>query len=321
MTHELTTSTYPVRRWELGEVTVTQVTEEPIELGLLDGLIPGATFDAVKSIDWLYPEYANEKGQLLWNIHTYVLQVGDSVIIVDTGVGNGKSIPVQPLWSNWDTDFLERLTAAGFPPESVDLVLCTHLHVDHVGWNTTFVDGAWRPTFPNSVHVFVRSEYEYYSGLAASKARPGESEIDGVLREQARFLMEQSIKPLEEAGMVRLVDSGMEVAPGVSYVPTPGHTPAHHSVSVRSGDEAAFITGDFIHHPVQIARPDWSSAPDYDGSASARNRQQFLESCAGSSTRVFGTHFTGSSVGTITRDGDGFRFVPLSNENHKEATA
>jgi glyoxylase-like metal-dependent hydrolase (beta-lactamase superfamily II) len=319
VTQKVATSPYPVRRWGLGEITVTQVTEEPIELGLLDGLIPDATFEAVKGITWLYPDYANDEGQLLWNIHTYVLEVGDSVIIVDTGVGNGKAVPVQPLWSDWNTEFLERLTAAGFPPESVDLVLCTHLHVDHVGWNTTFVEGAWRPTFPNAVHAFVRAEYEYYSGVARSQAYPGESEIDALLREQARFLMEQSIRPLEEAGVVRLVDSGEEVAPGISYVPTPGHTPAHHSVSVRSGDEAAFITGDFIHHPVQIARPAWSSAPDYDGSASARNRQEFLESCAETGTRVFGTHFTGSSVGTITRDGDGFRFVSLSNE--KETTA
>ncbi|MGV9796841.1 MBL fold metallo-hydrolase [Mycobacterium sp. NPDC003449] len=309
----------PVRRWMVGDVKVTQVTEAPVETGLLDGLIADATSDAVKQIPWLYPDYANAEGQLTWNLHSYVLEVGGTRILVDTGVGNQKTNLLLPAWSDWDTDFLSRLAAAGHHPERIDIVLCTHMHLDHIGWNTTLVGGVWKPTFPRAVHLVVGDEFDYHSGVCATSCHtpPREGNDDRKVRarrEQTRRGFEQSVWPLLEAGMIEFVASGHEVADGIRYVPTLGHTPAHHSVAIASRGECALITGDFIHHPVQIARTEWSSAGDFDKPASARNRRTFLESCAGTKAIVFGTHFTGSSAGTVVRDGDSFRLVTLDGE-------
>jgi glyoxylase-like metal-dependent hydrolase (beta-lactamase superfamily II) len=304
------TDDLPLRRWTLGSVEVTQVSEAVIEVGLLDELILGAEFDEVMKIRWLYPDYANASGQTLWNHHVYVLDVGDQRIMVDTGVGNHKDVPIEPTWGGWETDFFERLESAGILATDIDIVLCTHMHVDHVGWNTRLVDGAWLPTFPNAAHIFARSEFEFHSGVSKRQPHEGESETDVVFREQARLVMEQSIEPLARAGMIKLVEPGEEVAPGVRYIATHGHTPGHCSVAVESDGRTAVITGDFIHHPLQIARPGWSSRNDHDVVASARLRQEFLESCVSSNTVVFGTHFAGTSVGTIAAEEDGFRLVP-----------
>ncbi|MDV3128451.1 MBL fold metallo-hydrolase [Mycobacterium sp. 21AC1] len=309
----------PVRRWNVGETQITQVTEAPVEVGLLDGLIAQATPDAVKQIPWLYPHYANADGQLTWNLHCYVIEVRETRILVDTGVGNHKTNLRLPNWSGWNTDFLSRLTAAGHPPECIDIVLCTHMHLDHLGWNTTLVDGVWTPTFPNATHLFVRDEFDYHAGICATvnsalAALDGELEPDAIRRRQLRLGFDQSVWPLREAGMIDLVPSGYEVAEGIHYVPSPGHTPAHHSVRVASRGESAFITGDFIHHPVQIARTQWSSQSDFDPTLAARHRRSFLESCSETATVVFGSHFTGSSAGTVIRDGGSFRLEALEGE-------
>lgn len=310
----------PVRRWNVGDVRITQVTEAPVEIGLLDGLIPQATPDAVKQIPWLHPHYANADGQLTWNLHSYVLEVGSTRILVDTGVGNHKSNLRLPAWSGWNTDFLSRLTAAGHPPEFIDIVLCTHMHLDHLGWNTTLVDGVWTPTFPRATHLFVREEFDYHAGICATidslpSTPDNELEPDAIRRRQIRLGFDESVWPLRKAGMIELVPSGYEVADGIRYVLSPGHTPAHHSVLIASRGESAYITGDFIHHPVQIARTQWSSQGDFDPSLSARYRRSFLESWANTTTVVFGSHFTGSSAGTVIRDGDSFRLVVVEGES------
>lgn len=318
-----------MRTWRVGEFTVTEVQEFPVAVGLLDGLIAEATPEVVQGIDWMIPDYANEAGQTLWDVHSYVVDTGEQVILVDAGCGNGKSYPMQPSWSGLDTAFLARLEEAGYGRGDIDIVLCTHLHLDHVGWcSMQDEDGRWVPTFPNARLVLVREEYERHLGLMIESvdehAAPEPSAVvdddaDRIARafladatslsEQTKLIQRESFQPVIDAGRLHLVPANAEIVPGVRYESTPGHTSAHHSVRLESDGASAFITGDFIHHPIQIARPEWSSQGDWDGEASARNRRAFFESCAGTDLLVLGTHFTGPGAGYIVEDGTEFRLV------------
>lgn len=315
-----------MRTWNVGKFTVSEVPELPIEVGLLDGLIAEATPEAVKGIDWLSPGYANEAGQTLWDIHIYVVDTGDQVIMVDPGCGNGKSYPTQPIWSGLDTPFLERLREAGYERDDIDVILCTHLHLDHIGWCTMQdAEGRWVPTFPNARLVVVRDEWERHMAQIIPTAVVDVADPDPAaavdlierafltdeanLSEQTRLIQQETFQPIIDAGKLELVPSNAEIAPGIRYESTPGHTSAHHSVRLESGDEFAFITGDFIHHPIQIARPEWSSRGDWNLEVSGRNRRAFYESCAGTDLLVLGTHFNDPSAGYIVEDGEGFRLV------------
>lgn len=315
-----------MKTWQVGRFTVTAVQEFPIAVGLLDGLIAQATPEVVRGIDWMRPDFATESGQTLWDVHSYVVDTGEQVILVDAGCGNGKNYPMQPSWTGLQTPFLERLDEAGYGREDIDMVLLTHLHLDHVGWcSMRDADGVWVPTFPNARLVLVRDEYERHLAQiiedenGAAGASGDDAEADPIARafladetslsDQTRFIQEESFQPVIDAGLLELVPSGAEVVPGVRYESTPGHTSAHHSVRLESDGESAFVTGDFIHHPVQIAHPDWSSQGDWDAGVSARNRRAFCKSSAGTDLLVLGTHFTGPGAGYIVEDADGFRLV------------
>ncbi|MGP3534211.1 MBL fold metallo-hydrolase [Microbacterium sp. RD1] len=300
--------------WRVGAFTVTEVQEIPIAVGLLDGLIAQATPDVVLATDWMRPHYATETGQTVWDIHAFVIDDGANVVLVDPGCGNGKSLPLQPSWSDLDTPFLQRLEDAGYQREDVDLILLTHLHLDHIGWCTTKdADGRWVPTFPNARLVIVLEEYEHH---LEQRDAPDDHTHDIVfegsdpsLSRQLKLVWAETIQPMIDAGRVDFVSRNAEVLPGVSYQSTAGHTLGHHSIRIESEGESAFITGDFIHHPMQIAHPDWSSRNDWNVEESARSRRAFFEAAAGTDLLVLGTHFAGRSAGYIVPDGDGYRLV------------
>src|SRR6185436_17761868 len=199
---------------------------------------------------WLAPHFADENGRLKMSVHALVVETPSRRIIVDTCIGNDKQRSI-PTWSNLQTSFLADLAAAGFARESIDTVLCTHLHVDHVGWNTMLVDGAWKPTFPNARYLIGKTEFDYWKAEEAN-ADPALSPFN------------DSVKPVWEAGLVDLVETNHRVCDEVSLEPTVGHTPGHVSIRIRSKGEEALITGDFLHHPCQMARPDWTSSADFD---------------------------------------------------------
>lgn len=315
--------------WNVGRFKVTEVQEFVIELGLMDGLIPQATPEVVRDIGWVHPHYVNHAGQILADVHSIVVDTGDAVILVDAGCGNGKSYPMQPSWGGLDNPFLERLEEAGYKPEDVDIILLTHLHLDHVGWcSQQDENGKWVPTFPNARLILVREEYERHLSqiissdpLDARAGREDEGEVDKIARaflpdaealsDQTRLIQEETLQPVIDAGRLELVPTDAEIMPGVRYVSTAGHTSAHHSVRVESDGKAAFITGDFFHHPLQIARPEWSSAGDWDAEVLTRNRRAFLTSAAGTDLLVLGTHFVEPSAGYIVRDGAGFRLTEV----------
>jgi len=257
-------------------------------------LLPDATPEAVeRHRSWLAPHFMDDKGRFLQSIHTFVVQAPGLTMLVDTCVGNDKDRGGRAPFHMLRTTFLEDLTAAGFPPESIDLVLCTHLHVDHVGWNTRLDNGRWVPTFPRARHLFTRREWEHWS-----------QEQD----DDTKRTLGDSVRPVLDAGLVTLVDMDHRISPELWLEPTPGHTPGHVSVRVRSGDAEAVITGDLVHHPVQMAEPEWATPFDTDAEHALRTRREFCERYADSHVAVLGTHFNHPTVGQIVRHGATWRF-------------
>ena len=287
-----------MRQWRIGAVTVTKV----VELEATGGfrfVLPQAAPESIGGIDWLKPHFMTEEGRPKTSVHALVVQTPTRRIIVDTCLGNDKQGRSVPAWNGLNLPFLDDLTAAGYPPESIDTVLCTHLHVDHVGWNTRLdANGTWVPTFPNARYLFVRPEYEHWRS---------ESETSGDAENHYVAAFNDSVRPVDEAGLVDLVSNDHAICDEVRYVPTVGHTPGHASVQISSQGEEALITGDFLHHPCQLAHPEWAANPDWDPERSTRTRRETFARLADRGTLMIGTHFAHPSAGRVVRDGDAFR--------------
>jgi glyoxylase-like metal-dependent hydrolase (beta-lactamase superfamily II) len=279
--------------WKIGDVRVTRIVE--IEaIGGTRFILPQATPETILPIAWLQPHFADERGKLKMSIHALVVETPSRKILVDTCIGNDKDRNI-PAWSNLQTNFLGDLAAAGYPRDSIDTVLCTHLHVDHVGWNTMLVEGAWVPTFPKARYLMGKTEFDYWEG--------GGGESMGT----DHRIFQDSVKPVFDAGLVDLVDTDHRVCDEVRLTPTLGHTPGHVSVRISSKGEDALITGDFTHHPCQLAHPEWASAADYDAAASTATRERMFAEMAETGVLVIGTHYAAPTAGRVVRDGDAFR--------------
>jgi glyoxylase-like metal-dependent hydrolase (beta-lactamase superfamily II) len=280
-------------RFQIGDVTVSRVVEieTPTEpTWLYADMVPEA-FDPHRS--WLEPHFLSAKrGLIQMAIQTFVVESEGAKIVVDTCVGNDKERP-QPFWNMLDLPFLERMRDAGHPPESVDRVLCTHLHVDHVGWNTRLVDGEWVPTFPSARYLFGREEWRHWEAVDQGRRR-------GPLGD--------SVWPIIDRGLHELVETDHRVTSEVWLEPSPGHTPGHVSVRIASRGEEAVITGDLMHHPVQCAHPEWPCVADIDPEQAQATRRSFLERYGDRPVLVIGSHFATPSVGRVVRDGDAWRF-------------
>lgn len=200
-------------------------------------------------------------------------------------IGNDKQRST-PGWTNLQTPFLDTLTAAGYPPETITHVICTHLHVDHVGWNTRLVNGKWVATFPNARYLFCRPEYDHWSNT-------DKHSYDG------QNIMQDSVQPIVDAGLADLVPINHVVCEGVRFEPTVGHTPGHVSVVIESGGARAVVTGDMTHTPVQFAEPEMSSSLDWDRKMSVETRKKFLAKFNDGETLVIGTHFGTPTAGKL----------------------
>ena len=280
--------------WKIGQVTVTRIveTEMPVAYHEKHPFLPEARPEALAEIPWLYPHYVTPEGALRLSIHALLVEAPGLRLVVDTCIGNDRPrrfIGRQPL----ATDFLQQMEKAGWSRDSVDAVVCTHLHVDHVGWNTMLEGDQWVPTFPKARYLIGRKEYEHWM-----------AEGD----EEQHIILGDSIAPIFEAGLAELVDMDHRLSPEIALVPTPGHTPGHVSVAITSQGERALITGDFMHHPSQIARPHWCPPFDSDTAQSTATRKAVLEDLADGPTLVIGTHFAAPTAGRIVRDGDAYRF-------------
>jgi glyoxylase-like metal-dependent hydrolase (beta-lactamase superfamily II) len=281
-----------MRGWHVGDATITPIIEVETVTSprfLFSDVDKAAVKALAERAPWLAPSFVDDNGYLLQRIQCLVVEADGRRIAVDTCVGNHK-VRANPGWNRLELPFLDDLVAAGFPPESIDVVVCTHLHVDHVGWNTRLVDGAWVPTFPNARYLFAAPEFDYWKVTAYADG----DDIFG-----------DSVGPIVDAGLADLVPVDHQVSPSVRLDPTPGHTPGHVSVVIESAGSRAVITGDMIHTPIQIADISLSSAFDYDPQASVETRRSFLTRYS-DGTLVIGTHWGGPGAGRVAPAGDGW---------------
>ena len=280
-----------IRRWKIGDVQISRL----IEVGPVDlppvALFPDATREQVCGVAWLHPHFATPDGQIKLNFQCFLIEVGGRKILVHTCVGEHKRLAADIL-SHLVTGFLDTLKAAGAGPDDIDAVLCTHLHFDHVGWNTRLVDGEWRPTFPKARYLFGREEIAF---ALTNPAHEGDESLA------------ESIKPILDAGLADPVESDHRLCDEIRLIPTPGHTPGHVSVWISSKGEEAIITGDAVHHPLQIAHPEIVSSFCHEPARGVETRRLLFNRLADEPFLVIGTHFTGPTAGFVVRDGETWR--------------
>ena len=279
-------------RWQVGEVRVTQVIESSGS-SPPSFLFGDLTPERVRSHAWLRPHFATADGRLIASIHCFVIESEGRTIVVDTCVGNDKP-RATAMWNDLHGPFLDDLGRAGFAAERVDVVLCTHMHTDHVGWNTRLVDGAWRPTFGNARYLFGATEYAHWQSAGDADERQ---------------VIADSVQPVIDAGLADWVGSDHAVTSEVRLEPSPGHTPGHVSVRIRSAGEEAVVTGDLMHHPIQCCAPEIGSRFDVDPRQALATRLRFLREQAARGVLVLGTHFAPPTAGWLAPAGDAWRLV------------
>jgi glyoxylase-like metal-dependent hydrolase (beta-lactamase superfamily II) len=276
-------------QWQIGKVKITRIVELVVS-GNNAFVLPDAENEKCLPLNWMKPYFMNDDGDLIFSVHALIIDTGEKRIMVDTCIGNDKQLAV-PDWDKMQTTFLSDLEDAGYPHDSVDIVLCTHLHVDHVGWNTMLVDGQWIPTFKNARYLFAKEEWVHWD------THEDEIEIGPV--------MQQSVRPVVDAGLMDLVDCEYQVCNEIKLVPTPGHTPGHVSVHITSEGKEALITGDFVHHPVQLSQPHWCSIADDDQAKGLETRNKMFSKYVDSDVLIIGTHFPTPTAGYIKHLNDG----------------
>jgi len=275
----------------IGNIAVARVVEAEGAFAAVDFLLPGFDSSILKNHPWLQPRFVDQENRVMMSFHSYVIRTGRHVILVDGCVGNDKERPLRPVWHRQQGPFLQRLAEAGVKPEEITLVFCTHLHADHVGWNTKLVNGRWVPTFPNARYLFGRTEYEHWEKLHRAGEKPNhDSFADSVL-------------PVMEAGKADLVASDYEIDHGLHLEAAPGHTPGTCLLHAKSGQAHGIFSGDVIHTPVQLADPSLSSRFCSDAAQSARTRRALCERYADTSSLLFTGHFPAPSATRIVRLG------------------
>jgi glyoxylase-like metal-dependent hydrolase (beta-lactamase superfamily II) len=269
---------------------------------------PDMLFQGYEARDWaphereFVPDYFNPgEGKLYAFLQSWVLDTGTQRILFDTGAGNDKDRPGIPVFGNLDTDFLSRLRRAGFAPEDIDIVVCSHIHIDHVGWNTQLVEGRWHPTFRNARYVLPRDDHEYWD---PADMRRGPGEVGRIVN---AGMFEDSVQPLIDAGRVEWAEDGFEIAPGLSLHSVPGHTPGSMMMRVSSADRRAMFVGDIVHHPMQIYQPGWNSAYCEDQDQARLSRRRVLTEAADTGALLIPAHFGGHHVVQVAREGTAFR--------------
>ncbi|HVW51766.1 MAG TPA: MBL fold metallo-hydrolase [Trinickia sp.] len=279
----------------VGAATITRVDETRFALAP-DLLFPAWTVDDGRALEERFAtdslDLTNARVPL--HTHLWVVEIDGTTIVVDTGIGNGKARPFSALFDKLDNPVLERLEAAGFKPEKIDYVLLTHLHVDHVGWNTHWQDGRWAPVFPNATYAFGERERDFF-------ATP-----EGASRQ---MVFDDSVLPVIEAGQARVVpDAGEEILDGIRFLPTFGHSIGHMAIEIRSRGETALFSGDAMHSAVQVHRPEWNSVFCLDQEQARASRRHLLTYAAETGATIFTAHFAQTSAGTVTRLDNGFEW-------------
>ncbi|HWQ49449.1 MAG TPA: MBL fold metallo-hydrolase [Methanosarcina sp.] len=285
--------------YRVGEVTVTRVPELILDSNTPEYLYPQWDPSFIQEHEtWLVPGNMDKTcTHVFQSIHTWVLRTKQHTILIDTGAGNDKERIWIPRLNRLKSPYLERLKAAGVTPAMVDYVILTHLHVDHVGWNTQLVDGAWEPTFPNATYVFSKAEQRHYSD-------PENYPVNN----RVKFsVYEDSVLPVIQAGQAEVIEPDeADFIEGISLYPVPGHSIGQMAVCLTSGGKEALFGGDVMHHPIQVYCPEWNSVYCEDAPQARASRRWALDYLADSHALFFSSHFAETSVGRVTRKGDRF---------------
>ncbi|MFJ8962777.1 MBL fold metallo-hydrolase [Lentzea sp. NPDC102401] len=285
---------------ELGDVSVTRVWEYCGTVEMTPEVFLPETSPQVweEQAPWLVPDFLDSAtGTVRAAIQTWLLRSEGKTILVDTGVGNHKERPYSPVWSHLDTDFLGNLARAGVRPEDVDVVVNSHLHVDHVGWNTRLEDRAWVPTFPNATYLMPRDDFDFWNPANARRT---------VLDRGNQNVFEDSVAPVHEAGLTFLWESSHQIDANLRLEPAPGHTPGSSVLTLASGTDRAVFVGDLMHSPVQIFEPDANSCFCEDPAEARATRRRILGEAADTGTLVFPAHFPGGGAVEVARDAGSF---------------
>jgi glyoxylase-like metal-dependent hydrolase (beta-lactamase superfamily II) len=300
-----------------GDVQVQRVLEWIGPIRTVGELFPDTPGEAWREHrDWLAPTFTDDAGSYRVAVQTWVLRRGGLTVLVDTGVGNDRHRPQVPAFSGLETDFLDRLSAAGIDRDEVDVVVNTHIHYDHVGWNTMRDGDAWAPTFPNARYLVPERDRERFRPENADRMPAPRTDDERVRLDGIRQVHADSITPVEEAGQLETWDGEWEIAPGIRLELAPGHTPGSSVLWLEDGDGAVFV-GDLTHTPMQLLRPDDACAFDLEADAARASRRAVLDRTARTGATVLPAHYPGHGGATLTADGDGYAidawagFAPL----------
>lgn len=283
----------------LGDVEVTRVLEFHGRAMGMDEFfpdIPADVFEAERS--WLAPDFWSPADNGFTSaVQTWVLRSAGRTILVDTGVGNHKERPYSPHWRHLDTDYLDNLAEAGVDPDEVDIVINTHLHVDHVGWNTRLVGRDWVPTFPNATYLLPRLDFDYWNPLGQHRPKNARSHQN---------VFEDSVAPVHEAGLTELWEGERVIDENLRLLPAPGHTPGSSVLHLSSGSDRAVFIGDLLHTPVQLQDPAHNCSFEEDPAAARTSRRRLLEFAADNTALVVPAHFGGHGAAEVRRAGNRF---------------
>jgi len=285
----------------IGDIRIDRVLEQEGPIFGLDFLLPDAPPDMLDAnADWLMPRYIDPASrQVILSFHSLLVRTPRQTILVDACVGNDKERPERPPWHHASFPYLDNLARHGVGPDDIDVVLCTHLHADHVGWNTKLLDGRWVPTFANATYVFAQTEYDHWE--AENRAASKDAPIN-----HGSFY--DSVLPVVEAGKAQFVATDHEIELGIWLEPAPGHTPGNIVIRVERGGARALLVGDSMHSPAQFADPSISSRFCVDPVQSAKTRMRLIDEVAETGTAFLTAHFPSPTAGRVVRRGDAFGF-------------
>ncbi len=285
-----------VKSWQVGDVTVSRIVEVWDFRDNINMTMPDATPEEVIALEWLHPHYATPEGQQRMNFQGFVVQTPTKTIVVDSCIGAGRDRQFD-VFTNLPEGFMQDLESLGVDRHDVDIVMCTHLHFDHVGWNT-YKDpetGEFRPTFPNARYLFGKTEFEAWKHIRNDGIHhPGH--------------MIECVDPIVAAGMADFIDADHRICEELYCEPSHGHTPGHVHVCIESNGERAVITGDLMHHPMQCATPERDATFDMDKEAGRASRVRFAEKYTDSGVLIIGAHFADPTAGHFTTDAKGERW-------------
>jgi glyoxylase-like metal-dependent hydrolase (beta-lactamase superfamily II) len=281
-------------KFSAGDLTIHRIIEQEVPFFPALELLPDLTPERLaENRDWMKKARAiDDNDVLILCFQSYIVRTPHHTILIDSCIGNDKQRPARPNWhQKTDDNYMRALKAAGFSVGDIDYVMCTHLHVDHVGWNTRMENGRWVPTFPNARYVFGKSEYDYWHEQNAKAEVPPFAD---------------SVLPVIEAKRAELVGNDFAIGDHARILPTPGHTPGHVAFSFGKGKDDAVFAGDLVHSPLQALYPELSPKFDVDPKQAAVTRRSFFERYCDTNTLCCTAHFPSPSSGKIKRKGNAF---------------